>query len=59
MEVLNIFADNTPALYIIAYYEEFVVKNDSAMNNQKYKEKFITSYRKKQAESLTVAKMEV
>lgn len=31
MEVLNILADNAPALYIMAYYEEFVVKNDGAM----------------------------
>lgn len=31
MDVLNISMDNAPALYIMAYYEEFVVKNDGAM----------------------------
>lgn len=31
MEVLNILADNAPALYIMAYYEEFVTKNDGAL----------------------------
>lgn len=31
MEVLNISMDNAPALYIMAYYEEFVTKNDGAM----------------------------
>lgn len=33
MEVLNILADNAPALYIMAYYEEFVVKNGGAMKH--------------------------
>ncbi len=31
MEVLNILADNAPALYMMAYYEEFVAKNDGAL----------------------------
>lgn len=31
MDVLNISMDNAPALYIIAYYEEFVAKNEGAM----------------------------
>ena len=33
LEVLNIFSDNAPAKYIMAYYEEFVVKNDGAMKH--------------------------
>lgn len=31
MDVLNISMDNAPALYIMAYYEEFVVKNEGSM----------------------------
>lgn len=31
MDVLNISMDNAPALYIMAYYEEFIVKNDSSL----------------------------
>lgn len=31
MEVLNISMDNAPAMYIMAYCEEFVTKNDGAM----------------------------
>ena len=31
MDVLNISMDNAPAMYIIAYCEEFITKNDGAM----------------------------
>ncbi len=31
MEVLNISKDNAPALYIMAYYDEYVVRKDGAM----------------------------
>ena len=33
MDVLNISMDNVPALYILAYYEEFTVKRYDAMKN--------------------------
>lgn len=31
LQVLNILADNAPALYIMAYYEEFTAKNEGTM----------------------------